>query len=203
MSTPRNPAAGAAIGLEEADDRSLGERLGRELRRRRRMLDKTMQDVANEAGLSVGFISQVERGISSPSLASLLSIAKALNASIEDFVAQPEPSKAVSRQAERVTYSVGTGGRAYEHIGRGFDGAFLNACIVHVPIGHKGPRSTHEGEEFIYLLKGRMRYELDGDVHILGPHDTIHFQSGQPHQSENVGDEPATELWVGTMKLFR
>jgi transcriptional regulator with XRE-family HTH domain len=203
MTTTRDSAVRAPNGLNAAEDKSLGERLGRELRRRRRMLDKTMQDVAREAGLSVGFISQVERGLSSPSLASLSSIAKALSASIEDFVATPEPSSVVSRQAVRVSYSVGTGGRAYEHIGRGFDGALLNACIVHIPLGHKGQRATHEGEEFIYLLKGRMRYELDGEIHVLGPHDTIHFQSGQPHQSENIGDEPATELWVGTMKLFR
>lgn len=192
-----------AEALADNDVGALGVRLGRELRRRRRMLDKTMQDVAREAGLSVGFISQVERGICAPSLASLSSISKALNASIEDFVASPEPSSAVSRQAERVTFSVGGGGRAYEHIGQGFDGALLNACIVHIPVGHKGQRVTHEGEEFVYLLSGRMHYELEGEVHVLGPNDTIHFQSGRPHYSENIGEEPAVELWVGTMRLFR
>lgn len=192
-----------AAGTDSEDASALGIRLGRELRRRRRLLDKTMQDVAQEAGLSVGFISQLERGLSSPSLASLSNIAKVLNASIEDFIASPEPSSAVSRQSERVTYSVGAGGRAYEHIGRGFDGALLNACIVHIPVGYEGQRVAHEGEEFIYVLKGELLYEVDGEKFVLGPNDTLHFQSGQPHQTRNIGSEPAVELWVGTMRLFR
>lgn len=196
--TDQTHAAAAAPSEED-----LGKRLGRELRRRRKLLDKTMQDVATEAGLSVGFISQLERGLSSPSLASLSNIARALNATIEDFVASPEPSRPASYQAERVRYSVGSMGRAYEHIGRGFDGALLNACIVHVPIGWHTTSVTHEGEEFIYLMKGRMRYEVDGQTYELGPNDCIHFPSGQPHQSVNIGDEEAVELWVGTMRLFR
>lgn len=196
-------AAPAPSATPETPDEDLSKRLGRELRRRRKMLDKTMQQVATEAGLSVGFISQLERGLSSPSLASLNNIAKALNATIEDFVASPEPSRPVSYQSERVRYSVGTVGRAYEHIGRGFDGALLNACIVYVPVGWQTAPVTHEGEEFIYVLKGRMRYEIGGESYELGPNDCIHFASGEPHQSINIGEEEAAELWVGTMRLFR
>lgn len=187
----------------DTEEAGFGLRLGRELRQRRRMLDKTMQEVAADAGLSVGFISQVERGLSTPSLASLASIARALGSSIENFMSSPEPSGVVSLATERVTYTVGAGGRSYEHIGQGFDGATLNVCIVHVPVGLKGPVATHEGEEMLYILKGKMRIELEDTEYILGPNDTIHFQSGRPHMSENIGDEPATLLWVGTMRLFR
>ncbi len=65
-----------------------GESLGARLRARRKAIGKTMQQVADEANLTIGFISQIERGISSPSLASLYNVAKALDASVDMFVSQ-------------------------------------------------------------------------------------------------------------------
>ena len=198
-----NHLAEAKIG-EIAQGSGEAGALGERLRLRRKAIGKTMQQVADEAGLTIGFISQIERGISAPSLASLYNVAKALDASVDLFVSQKPESRhsAVSHAGQRQTYKVGDTSRYYEFFERGFPEAALNACISHVPPGHQSEMMSHEGEEFVYLVSGRMLYELDGVSHELGAGDTLHIDSRIPHRGENIGNETAVELWVGTMRLF-
>jgi transcriptional regulator with XRE-family HTH domain len=178
--------------------------LGDRLRARRKALGKTMQQVADEASLTIGFISQIERGISTPSLASLYNVAKALDASIDMFVSQtPAHSHSVvSYAGKRTVLEARTTARFYEFLERGFPDAKLNACLSHVPPGHASETMSHEGEEFIYLVAGTMLYQIDGETFELGAGDTLHFDSRRPHRGTNIGDTTAIELWVGTMRLF-
>ncbi len=185
---------------EIAIDASLGARL----RARRKEIGKTLQQVATESSLTIGFISQIERGISTPSLASLYTVAHALDSTVDHFLSKvPVRShSAVSHSGQRETYQVGGTARFYEFLERGFADAKLNACLSHVPPGHKSETMQHEGEDLIYLVSGQMRYIVDGVTYELGAGDTLHFDSRKPHRSENVGSETAIELWVGTMQLF-
>lgn len=180
------------------------EALGGKLRARRKAIGKTLQQVAAETGLTAGFLSQVERGLSAPSLASLFNIARALGTTVEEFVSHP-PQRTrgmVSRVGARPIYSVGPAERTYEFVEQGFPGALLNATITHVPPGYASEVMVHEGEEIVYVLRGEMVYEVDGIVNHLSAGDMLHFASNRPHRSRNEGAEVATELWVGTMKLF-
>ena len=177
--------------------------LGARLRTRRRALGKTMQQIAEEAGLTVGFVSQVERDLSAPSLTSMVNIARALEASVEMFLPRPARTHTAATHAGARPMFEGSGGaRYYEFLERGFPEAQLNACISHIPVGHASETTRHEGEDFIYLVSGRMRYEVDGESYELGPGDTLHFDSRLPHRGTNIGAETAIELWVGTMRLF-
>lgn len=178
--------------------------LGQRLRARRKALGKTMQQVASGSGLTIGFISQIERGLSTPSLASLFNVAKALGTTVDQFVAHgPTGGHSVAtHNGQRSTYTVPGTARSYEFFERGFPDAKLNACLSHVPPGHLSEMMSHEGEEFVYLVSGTMRYEVDGVVYLLGAGDTLHFDSHKPHRGENIGSDVAVELWVGTMQLF-
>lgn len=182
------------------DNPSLGERL----RDRRKALGMTQQQVADAASLTVGFISQVERGLSTPSLASLYNLAGALQASVDTFVSRAPGggNSLVTHSGERQTYRAPGIARSYEFLERGFPDALLNACLSHVPPGHASETMSHEGEEFVYLVSGRMRYEVDGEGYELGPGDTLHFDSRRPHRGTNIGTTEAVELWVGTMRIF-
>lgn len=177
--------------------------LGARLRARRKAIGKTMQQVADEASLTIGFISQIERGISTPSLSSLYNVAKALDASVDMFLSQPERGHSlVTRAGQRSMLEASNTARFYEFLPRGFADAKLNACLSHVPPGHESEMMSHEGEEFIYLVCGTMHYEIGGEHHELGAGDTLHFDSRKPHRGTNIGAEIAIELWVGTMRLF-
>ena len=178
--------------------------LGQRLRDRRKALGKTQQQVAADAFLTVGFISQIERSISTPSLASLYNLAKALDTTVDSFVsaAPARTHSVVSHSGQRQTYNVGGTSRFYEFLERGFPEAKLNACLSHVPPGHASEMMSHEGEDFVYLVRGTMLYEVDGTSYELGAGDTLHFDSRRPHRGTNIGPDTAVELWVGTMQLF-
>lgn len=198
--SPAKPVPIDAPPTEFTVDATLGERL----RARRKAIGKTLQQVADESALTVGFISQIERGISTPSLASLYNVAKALDANVDMFVSQvpPRTHSVVSHSGQRPTYKVGGTERFYEFLERGFPEAKLNACLSHVPPGHVSEIMSHEGEDFVYLVAGSMRYEVDGEVYLLTAGDTLHFNARRQHRCENTGTETAIELWVGTMRLF-
>jgi len=190
----------ADVEVGEGDDA-----LGARLRARRKALGKTMQQVADEAGLTIGFISQVERGISKPSLSSLYNLAKALDASVDMFVTQSPAGRhsVVTHAGMRPLFEAGRGNtRFYEFLERGFPEAKLNACLTHVLPGHASEMMSHEGEDFIYLVAGTMLYEVDSVTYELNAGDTLHFDAHKPHRRTNIGAETAIELWVGTMKLF-
>lgn len=180
------------------------ESLGTLLRQRRKAIGMTMKDVAQQAGLTEGFISQIERGISTPSLMTLYNVANALGTSIDSFLKQPPPHEhsIVSRAATRQTYNIESPERVYELIEHGFPGAQLTGCITHVPVGYTSEMTTHEGEDFLYLIEGELVYEINGKEYHLKAGDTLHFPSSLPHRARNVGTVSARELWVGTTPVF-
>lgn len=178
--------------------------LGRALRQRRKEIGKTMRQVAREAGLSEGFVSQVERGLSTPSLISLCNLASSLEASVEAFLPQaPQRSHSVvSHASERHNYSLEAEERVYQLLQRGFPGALLNSCITHMPPGYVSDVTRHEGEDFLYVIEGEMLYEVGDRKYQLTAGDTLHFPASLPHRARNVGQGEARELWVGTTRII-
>ena len=73
----------------------------------------------------------------------------------------------VSHAGERPGYNVETKERVYELIERGFPGAALNGCITHMPKGYASELTSHEGEDFLYLIEGEMLYEIDGKAYLV------------------------------------
>jgi transcriptional regulator with XRE-family HTH domain len=179
------------------------EPLGKKIRKRRRAIDMTLQQVSERVGLSIGFLSQIERGASTPSLASLCNIAEALGTSVDAFVkAPPRATGAVSRQGERETFSLGDARRTYELLGAGFADARLHPTLVRRPPGHVSEIMHNEGEDFVYIIEGCILLEVGGERHILNKGDSMHFQSHLPHRSATLGNETTLELWVRTQPLF-
>jgi len=178
--------------------------MGHALRLRRKEIGKTMRQVAEEAGLSEGFISQIERGLSTPSLISLYILASTLETSVESFLPQvPQRDHSmVSHAAERPGYSLDKEERVYQILQRGFPDARLNSCITHMPPGYVSDLTCHEGEDFLYLIEGEMLYEIGGREYRLSGGDTLHFLASLPHRARNVGSGAARELWVGTTRII-
>lgn len=175
--------------------------LGQAIRRRRKAMGLTLDRVAQTSELTTGFLSQVERGLSSPSLSSLMAIAAALQTSIEKLLSVPEVFTEHVAKDNRQTYSLGTRGRFYEKLGPGFAGALFNPQIVHRPPGHVSEKMCHEGEGFCYLLSGRLEYHLGDRVFIMSPGDVVHHDTSTLHYSVVLGDDESIELWVTTSPI--
>lgn len=171
----------------------------REARKQRRL---TLQRVAEATGLSIGFLSQVERDITTPSLSSLVTIAKVLDLPVSAFLHQPEIPNAVSRRQGRATYGIDPAWISYERLSTTFPGQMLNAVKMNVPPRYLSETTSHEGEEIVYVLSGTIRYVIDGTNFDLQAGDTLHFSAQRPHQVQNPTGMVAEVLSIGTQQLF-
>ena len=90
----------------------------------------------------------------------------------------------------------------YERLSHSFGGNLLKATLIHVPPFYLSEGGSHEGEEFMYVLDGHMRYWLDGAYHDVHTGDSIHFSSSICHQLENPGPKKVLILWVGSFDIF-
>lgn len=176
--------------------------LGFKLRSRRRELGLTLKEVADRAGLTAGFISQIERDLTTPSLSSLVSVSQVLDVHVSDFLSQPKGDEAITRHDERSVYAVGDNPMTYERLSSNFPGSLLRSVIVHEPPGHQAEPISHDGEEMIFVLHGKITAEIGGVQTMLETGDSIHFSSSITHSTWNHTNQTATILWVGTMDVF-
>ena len=158
----------------------------------------TLQALADEAGISLGFLCQVERNKATPSLGTLASIAAALGVEVNWFIAIPRPADAVTREGERIRFSIDEGSLAYERLDAKLAGGTLSSLIIHIPPGYASKSTSQTGEEMILVLEGRIRQMLGDAVLILNPGDSLHFMGNTPHSFANAGNGPAKLMWTGT-----
>ena len=192
-------ASGASTS--EAEAPSLGDRL----RQRRKTLKMTLQEVADEAGFSVGFISQIERGITVPSLTSLIAVCRTLKVEAGSFLNPPKVATPFTRREHRPIYGLG-GERgnavSYERLSASFPGNVLRSTIIHEPPGHRSEPMSHEGEEIFFILQGALTLEVDGERMVLEAGDSAHFPSLRTHTMWNHTSQPTTILHTCTMDVF-
>jgi transcriptional regulator with XRE-family HTH domain len=188
--------------VQPGEDRHAPESLGERLRERRQELGLTLKEVAGGAGLSVGFISQIERGITTPSLSSLVGVSRVLKMHVSDFLAQPRGTVPLTRQLERPHYAISGNSRTYERLSASFPGNVLRSVIIHEPPGHRSEPIAHEGEEMFFILDGALTVEIEGEQTILSGGDSIHFPSTRTHSTWNHTSFPSTVLHTCTMDVF-
>lgn len=179
-----------------------GAMVGTMIRKRRRQLALTLQQVGERSGVSYSYLSQIERNNATPTLATLAQIAQALEVGVDYFIATARLVDSVTRAAQRPRFSINGSAMAYEQLGAEVPGNELSSFILHVPAGFQSISYVHEGEELIYVLEGAITQVVDGTaVHLIAG-DSIHYRGSSPHSYFNDSDMPARLLWSGTLKLF-
>ena len=172
----------------------VGERL-RALRRFRRC---TLRTIAERSGLSESFLSQVERGRSSASIASLRRIAEALGVSIADLFEPGGPPLArVLRRDERPALSFGILGRKLLLTPRPLH--YLEVFMGELEVGGSTGAEAYahgDSEELFVVLSGTVQLELGGELFDLESGDSIDYRSSTPHRITNTGDELAEVMWI-------
>jgi transcriptional regulator with XRE-family HTH domain len=190
---------------DEADEKTTmdGPLLGQQLRSARRRKSLTLSDVAGAAGLSVSFLSLLERGKTAASLGSLARIAKALGEPLEKFIRAPDQQALVTYRGQRDSFRIDGGAVDYERVSGSFPGQQLDAVMVHLPVGFASEAVSEDGEEFVMVVSGKVWMEVGGEKLALGPQDTVHFDGHQSHRWWNEGTETAIVLWVGNAPIFK
>ena len=174
--------------------------LGVRMRAQRHRLSMTLQQLSAASAVSVGYISQVERGNATPSLGTLNQIAMALEVDIDYFVHTPRAVDSLTRGAARPRFAVAGSSIDYEQIGVAFAGHELTSYVMNVPPGYESEIVNHVGEEIIYILEGEISQMVGEREYLMTVGDSLHYLGDTPHCWSNKTDKPARILWVGRMQ---
>jgi DNA-binding transcriptional MerR regulator/mannose-6-phosphate isomerase-like protein (cupin superfamily) len=169
----------------------------RQLRARRRL---SLATVAKSVGISVGFLSALERSQMSGSVGTLRKLARFYKTNILDFFDVHGTSSRQVRPAERKVLQAGAGVHM-ELLAWGNTVMEPHLFRIASEAGSGDPY-THEGEEFIYVLRGELAITLDNKEYRLKPGDSFYFESATPHRWRNPGQTETWVLWVNTPPTF-
>ena len=173
--------------------------LGDRVRDRRKELRLSQGDLAERTGMTASFISQVERGVTSPSIDSLYKISRALEVPVFHFLLEPEAKCPVVRHHERIHMTWPWSGPelAFQLL-TPRTSQRLEAFMTEWEPGDPGLVSGFGDttEEFVYVLKGAMEIIVGDHVNRLKTGDSLHFNSGIRHKMRNVGKENAELIVV-------
>jgi DNA-binding transcriptional MerR regulator/quercetin dioxygenase-like cupin family protein len=170
------------------------------LRRLRAKRGLSLAHVANAVGISVGFLSAMERSQMSGSVGTLRKLARFYKTNILDFFDARGASGRRVRPADRKVLEAGTGVRM-ELLAWG--NTVMEPHLFRIaPQAGSGDSYTHEGEEFIYVLRGDLEISLDSEHYLLKPGDSFYFESSTAHRWKNPGRKETVVLWVNTPPTF-
>lgn len=178
-------------------------RVGALIRARRHTLHMTLQELGQGSGVSVGYLSQVERDQATPSLGTLGAIARTLGVGVDYFIAAPSTQDALTRGGERIRFSVNDSPISYERLHTEFPGSQLSSFLICIEPGYRSETTSHEGEEIIFVLEGELRLRLDEEEMTVRRGDSLHFRGNRLHSWSNETDAPVRLLWSGTLTMFR
>jgi transcriptional regulator with XRE-family HTH domain len=191
--------------------------MGDRLRRARIARGLTLRTMAKRLGVSPSLISQVETGRAKPSVSTLYALANELGISLDELLFMDAPSTPagaadaapldlldlqlpevpVQREVGRVSIRLGSG-VVWERL---TTESLQNVDFLFVTYEVGGASSPadafqrHKGQEFGYVLSGALRLNIGFDEHLLGPGDSITFDSSTPHRLSNAGATPVTAVW--------
>jgi DNA-binding transcriptional MerR regulator/mannose-6-phosphate isomerase-like protein (cupin superfamily) len=187
-------------GLVRPSPDGAGGAIGARLRQLRIRRGLSLAQVAKAAGISVGFLSAIERSQMSASIGTLRRLARFHKTNILDFFDPAESNSRLVRPDGRKVLEAGPGVRM-ELLAWG--NTVMEPHLFRIaPQAGSGESYTHEGEEFLLVLRGVLQLALDGEEFRLRSGDSFYFESATPHRWKNPGRSETWVLWVNTPPTF-
>jgi len=168
--------------------------IGKKIKKARSSKKFSLDHVANETGFSVEYLKEIESGKSIPPVGALLQIARGLEIDSGSLLREPESKlesriKAQTKRTDNYAYTTLTPGAENKHLK-----AFR--IVIEAQQDHKGVDYHHEGEEFVYVLAGKVEVAVGEHVNSLEQGDSLHFNSGIQHKLKSISDERAELIVV-------
>ena len=181
---------------EPAEHNKLAEAIGSQIRDYRKQLQMTVADLSKQSELSPGMLSKIERGVTSPSLNTLASIAAALNVPVTAFFRKYEEQRDCtfvrSGEGLEIERHGSRAGHIYRLLGHNIGGR-VNAEPYLITLTDESevfPLFQHQGLEFIYVLEGEVIYRHANQTYHLRPGDSLFFDADAPHGPESLESLP-------------
>jgi transcriptional regulator with XRE-family HTH domain len=169
--------------------------IGKRLMAVRKAKKLTLKQVANETGLAPDYISRVEKGEVMPPVAVILQLSRAME--VDSSVLLSEEKKK-ERETSARDYEKRTEAYSYQVLTPQARNKHLQAFRIHIdPLSeHRGVSYQHPGEEFAYVLKGKVEIMVGESKNVLEPHQSLHFNSSIVHKMRNLSPEQAELLVI-------
>ena len=187
--------------LSSTRTRPKADPIGPRLRRLRLRHGYSLSKVARAAGVSVGFLSALERAQMTASVATLRRVARFYRMNILALFDPSNANPGRVRPADRKVLDAGPGVRM-ELLAWG--NTVMEPHLFRIaPSSGSGESYAHDGEEFLYILKGALEIALaDGERHLLQEGDSFYFESSNAHRWKNPGKKETLVLWINTPPTF-
>jgi len=187
-------------GMVRATSQAGSGAIGAHLRQLRQRRGLSLGQVARAVGISLGFLSALERSHMSASVGTLRKLARYYKTNILDFFDPTDFNTRLVPAASRKVLEAGPGVRM-ELLAWG--NTVMEPHLFRIaPHAGSGDRYSHEGEEFLYVLRGELRIALEDEKYDLKTGDSFYFESTTPHHWENPGRKETWVLWVNTPPTF-
>ena len=184
------------------DERDLEAAIGRQVRAQRKKLGMTVGELAQIAGLSAGMLSKIENGLTSPSLSTLKSLARALNvpftALFQRFEEQRDATFVKAGEGLKIERRGTRAGHQYALLGHSVHKQVAVEPYM-ITLTHQSevfPLFQHDGQEFLFIVKGRVDYHHGGRTYRMEPGDSLFFDADAPHGPETLIELPIRFLSV-------
>ncbi len=180
------------MATKKVDEKSFGAKM-KQLRQLRKMSFETL---ANKTGLSNRYLKEIEEGKIIPPVSAVIQISKALSIDSGSFLSAEE-QEALARKRKESFYKR-TQAYSYKTLTPDAESKHMKAFLVTIDPkqDHRMVEYRHDGEEFIYVLKGEVEVRVGDHENHLKKGETLHFDSGIPHKLRNVSDEESKLLVV-------
>lgn len=179
---------------------------GKSIKELRLKHNMTLRDLAKTSGCSISFLSQLERDMISPTVASLRKIADALGVTITSFFDNDDTIQdtVVVRKDNRMKIGSKASKVVYESMKPRNANSVLEPLYQTLEKGaYSGDEyNIHLGEEFVYVMQGSVEITLDGKTMTLESGDSALYNSNVPHKWKNIYDGETVLLWVNTPPTF-
>jgi len=177
-------------------------KIGERIKNLRELSNLTQEELAERAGLTKGFISQIERDLTSISLDSFLQILEAMDENISDFFRESSAEKIAYRETDRVTIEKEKIQR-FELLVPGSTNRRLEPILLTLRKGQVTPKERpHEGEEFGFVLRGKITLRFGKEVLRLNRGECFYLSAEKEHWIQNTSSKEAVILWISSPPSF-
>lgn len=178
-------------------------KIGDKIRRMRLEYGLTQEELADRCELTKGYISQLERDLTSPSIATLKDILDCLGSSIPEFFNEKKKDQIVFKQQDVFVKEVEEKGYRIHWIVPNAQKMDMEPIIIELSEdGETYEDDPHQGEEFGYVLNGSISLTVGKDHFRVKKGECFHFKTNEPHSIKNNGKKPAQVLWISTPPSF-
>jgi len=177
-------------------------KIGERIKNLRQLSNLTQEELAERANLTKGFISQIERDLTSISLDSLVQILDALDEDISDFFKEASQEKIIYRAKDRVAIEKEKIAK-FELLVPGSTNRRLEPILLTLKKGEATSKEKpHEGEEFGFVLRGRITLRFGREALKLKKGECFYLSAEKEHWLQNSGSKEAVVLWISSPPSF-